>query len=55
MMEEQEKLDLSIYFMSQAHKCVFALCYLDFVIVSEKIVNYFRKNTKDRPLLHVAE
>ena len=29
MMEEQEKLDLSIYFMSQAHKCVFALCYLD--------------------------
>lgn len=28
-MEEQEKLDLSKYFVSEAHKYVFALCYLD--------------------------
>lgn len=29
MMEEQEKLDLSIYFVSEEHKYVFALCYSD--------------------------
>lgn len=28
-MKENEKLDLSIYFVSEEHKCVFALCYLD--------------------------
>ena len=35
MMEEQEKLDLSIYFVSEEHKYVFALCYLDKAIRME--------------------
>ena len=35
MMEEQEKLDLSIYFVSKEHKYVFALCYLDKAIRME--------------------
>ena len=35
MMEEQEKLDLSIYFVSEKHKYVFALCYLDKAIRME--------------------
>lgn len=34
-MKEQEKLDLSIYFISEAHKFVFALCYLDKAIRME--------------------
>lgn len=29
MMEEQKKMDLSIYFASEEHEYVFALCYLD--------------------------
>lgn len=35
MMKEQEKLDLSIYFASEVHKFVFALCYLDKAIRME--------------------
>ena len=34
-MEEKEKQDLSIYFVSEEHKFVFALCYLDKAIRME--------------------
>ena len=35
MMEEQGKVDLSIYFSSEEHKYIFALCYLDKAIRME--------------------
>ena len=35
MMEEQKKMDLSIYFASEEHEYVFALCYLDKAIRME--------------------
>lgn len=34
-MEEQGKVDLSIYFSSEEHKYIFALCYLDKAIRME--------------------
>ena len=35
MMEEQKKVDPSMYFISEEHKYVFALCYLDKTIRME--------------------